>query len=53
MFRFYRKHYAAQRNPLVNLAVYCGIAAKLAVSVLRTTGRRARRAVAAPKAPRR
>jgi N-acetylglucosaminyl-diphospho-decaprenol L-rhamnosyltransferase len=35
MYRFYRKHYAATRSTLVNTAVYAGIAAKLAVSVLR------------------
>jgi GT2 family glycosyltransferase len=35
MFRFYRKHYAATRNMLVNAVVYAGIAAKLAASVLR------------------
>jgi N-acetylglucosaminyl-diphospho-decaprenol L-rhamnosyltransferase len=33
MYRFYRKHYAPDRGPLVNLVVYCGIALKLAVSV--------------------
>jgi N-acetylglucosaminyl-diphospho-decaprenol L-rhamnosyltransferase len=32
MYRFYRKHYAAQRSPLSNGAVYAGIALKLAVS---------------------
>jgi N-acetylglucosaminyl-diphospho-decaprenol L-rhamnosyltransferase len=43
MYRFYRKHYAAERNPLLNLAVYAGIAAKLAVSTVRVVARRARR----------
>jgi len=33
MYRFYRKHYAPDRNPLVNAAIYCGIAVKLAVSL--------------------
>ena len=32
MYRFYRKHYAPQRSPVVNGAVYAGIALKLAVS---------------------
>jgi GT2 family glycosyltransferase len=41
MYRFYRRHYAAERNPIVNAAVYAGIALKLAVSVVRTTVRRA------------
>ena len=40
MFRFYRKHYAEHRAALVNAAVYGGIAAKLAVSVLRAAVRR-------------
>ena len=35
MLRFYRKHYAAMRNPVVNWAVYAGIGAKLAFSVAR------------------
>ncbi len=35
MLRFYRKHYAGQRNPLVNAAVYAGIAVKLGVSLVR------------------
>jgi len=34
MYRFYRKHYAAERNPLVNATIYCGIAVKLALSLL-------------------
>jgi N-acetylglucosaminyl-diphospho-decaprenol L-rhamnosyltransferase len=33
MYRFYRKHYAAERSPLLNLAVYVGIAAKLPASL--------------------
>jgi N-acetylglucosaminyl-diphospho-decaprenol L-rhamnosyltransferase len=36
MFRFYRRHYAPQRNPLVNAAVYGGIAVKLASSLVRS-----------------
>ena len=44
MYRFYRKHYAHERNPLVNVSVYCGIAVKLAVAVARTGLRRAIRA---------
>jgi N-acetylglucosaminyl-diphospho-decaprenol L-rhamnosyltransferase len=36
MFRFYRKHYAAGRNPLTNAAVYTGIAGKLGLSVVRS-----------------
>ena len=36
MFRFYRDHYAAERNPLVNLAVYCGIGLKLWVAATRS-----------------
>jgi hypothetical protein len=46
MYRFYRKHYSAERSPLVNGAVYCGIAVKLALSVLRGAARRALRAAA-------
>ena len=33
MYRFYRQHYAAARSWLVNLAVYAGIAVKLAGSI--------------------
>jgi GT2 family glycosyltransferase len=40
MYRFYRKHYAPHRNPLVNTAIYCGIAVKLAISVTRGAVRR-------------
>jgi GT2 family glycosyltransferase len=36
MFRFYRDHYAPQRNPLVNAAVYCGIGLKLAIAATRS-----------------
>jgi GT2 family glycosyltransferase len=37
MFRFYRQHYAPSRSPLLNLAVYGAIGAKLAGSVARST----------------
>jgi N-acetylglucosaminyl-diphospho-decaprenol L-rhamnosyltransferase len=44
MYRFYRKHYAPRRNPLVNAAVYFGIGAKLALALagnaVRAAGRR-------------
>ena len=33
MLRFYRKHYAASRSPLLNLSVYTAIAVKLALSL--------------------
>jgi N-acetylglucosaminyl-diphospho-decaprenol L-rhamnosyltransferase len=36
MYRFYRKHYARQRSPLVNGTVYAGIGAKLAASLARS-----------------
>jgi N-acetylglucosaminyl-diphospho-decaprenol L-rhamnosyltransferase len=42
MLRFYRKHYAAMRNPLVNAAVYAGIAAKLVLSLVVSAIRRPR-----------
>jgi hypothetical protein len=35
MLRFYRKHYAPRHGPLRNAAVYGGIGAKLAVSLVR------------------
>jgi GT2 family glycosyltransferase len=40
MYRFYRKHYAPQRNPLLNAAVYAGIALKFAGSALAAPVRR-------------
>jgi N-acetylglucosaminyl-diphospho-decaprenol L-rhamnosyltransferase len=43
MYRFYRKHYAADRNPLLNLAVYCGIGMKLALAIAGTEARRSLR----------
>jgi N-acetylglucosaminyl-diphospho-decaprenol L-rhamnosyltransferase len=45
MYRFYRKHYAADRNPLLNLTVYCGIALNLLVTIARTEARRSLRAL--------
>ena len=36
MYRFYRKHYSAQSNLLVNLAVYAAIAGKLGASAVRS-----------------
>jgi N-acetylglucosaminyl-diphospho-decaprenol L-rhamnosyltransferase len=35
MYRFYRRHYAPLRSPLTNAAIYAGIGAKLAVSLIR------------------
>jgi N-acetylglucosaminyl-diphospho-decaprenol L-rhamnosyltransferase len=43
MYRFYRKHYAPHRGPLVNAAVYGGIAAKLVLSASRAATRQALR----------
>jgi N-acetylglucosaminyl-diphospho-decaprenol L-rhamnosyltransferase len=40
MLRFYRKHYAGLRNPLLNVAVYAGIGAKLVVSLVASAIRR-------------
>jgi GT2 family glycosyltransferase len=40
MYRFYRAHYAPRRSPVVNAAVYAGIAVKLAVSTVRAALRR-------------
>jgi N-acetylglucosaminyl-diphospho-decaprenol L-rhamnosyltransferase len=40
MLRFYRKHYAPQRNPALNAAVYAGIVGKLSLSLVRTELRR-------------
>jgi N-acetylglucosaminyl-diphospho-decaprenol L-rhamnosyltransferase len=50
MYRFYRKHYAPDRNPLANLAVYCGIALTLVATVVRTEARRALRVVRGARA---
>ncbi len=41
MYRFYRTHYASTRGPVVNAAVYAGIAVKLAAAVLRSALARA------------
>jgi GT2 family glycosyltransferase len=43
MYRFYRKHYAVDHNPLFNLLIYAGIVAKLTVTVVKTELRRLRR----------
>ena len=40
MLRFYRKHYAATRNPLLNLAVYLGIGVKFVISLITSATRR-------------
>jgi N-acetylglucosaminyl-diphospho-decaprenol L-rhamnosyltransferase len=42
MYRFYRKHYAAQRSWAMNVAVYVGIAVKLATAVVHSLLRRSR-----------
>jgi len=42
MFRFYRDHYAAESNPLINGAVFTGILAKLGVSLVTSAVRRRR-----------
>jgi N-acetylglucosaminyl-diphospho-decaprenol L-rhamnosyltransferase len=56
MARFYRKHYAPQRNAAVNAAVYAGIYAKLGVSLVGGAVRRAGRSLRGrrprPAAPR-
>ena len=44
MYRFYRKHYAPDRNVALNALVYVGIAVKLAASIVATAVRRAARA---------
>ena len=36
MLRFYRSHYAPQRSPLLNVAIYAGIAVKLAAALVRS-----------------
>jgi hypothetical protein len=36
MYRFYRKHYAADHPKIVNAAVYAGIAVKLIISSVRS-----------------
>jgi N-acetylglucosaminyl-diphospho-decaprenol L-rhamnosyltransferase len=42
MYRFYRKHYAAEHNPLYNSLIYAGIALKLAFSLIASPIRRFR-----------
>jgi GT2 family glycosyltransferase len=44
MYRFYRKHYAAQKSRIVNAVVYSGIALKLIGSVINSTAKRTVRA---------
>jgi GT2 family glycosyltransferase len=41
MYRFYRKHYASDRNPALNLLVYAGIWARMAATVIVNAARRA------------
>jgi GT2 family glycosyltransferase len=41
MYRFYRDHYAPERNVFVNVAVYAGIAVKFTISALRSAAARA------------
>jgi GT2 family glycosyltransferase len=41
MFRFYRDHYAGERNPLLNAAVYAGIALKFGAAATRSAVARA------------
>jgi GT2 family glycosyltransferase len=36
MYRFYRRHYAPSRNPLLNVVVFAGILTHLGISVART-----------------
>jgi N-acetylglucosaminyl-diphospho-decaprenol L-rhamnosyltransferase len=45
MYRFYRKHYAVDHNPLFNLTIYSGILAKLTVTVVKSELRRFRRSL--------
>jgi GT2 family glycosyltransferase len=42
MFRFYRAHYAAGKNPALNALVYVGIAVKLAAAIAVSAVRRSR-----------
>jgi N-acetylglucosaminyl-diphospho-decaprenol L-rhamnosyltransferase len=50
MYRFYRKHYAPDRNLLTNAAIYCAIAVKLALSLLGGAARRIGRRIAGARA---
>ena len=49
MWRFYRRHYAPQRNPLVNALVLGGITAKLALALAVPRLRRTASALAPPR----
>jgi GT2 family glycosyltransferase len=40
MYRFYRKHYATKRHPIVNAVIYAGIAGKLFTSLVASATRR-------------
>lgn len=40
MLRFYMKHYAAARSPVLNLAVYLGIGVKFVISLITSATRR-------------
>jgi len=42
MYRFYRTHYARERSPLLNAAIYAGIAVKLAAALAQSGLRRSR-----------
>jgi N-acetylglucosaminyl-diphospho-decaprenol L-rhamnosyltransferase len=42
MFRFYRRHYAAERSPALNALVYVGIGLKFATAVVHSALRRSR-----------
>jgi hypothetical protein len=44
MYRFYRKHYAAQKSRIVNAVVYIGIALKAIGSIVNSTAKRTVRA---------
>ena len=48
MYRFYRKHYASDRNPALNLLVYAGIWARMAGTVIVNAVRRALASVRRP-----
>ena len=40
MLHFYRKHYAPETNPVLNVAVYAGIALKFVISLATSAARR-------------
>ena len=44
MYRFYRKHYAAQKSRIVNAVVYAGIAVKAIGSIINSSAKRTVRA---------